>query len=140
MLLRSHRQVAWIRQENEGTQGVRVKTLFSRSEGAVRLAMQIFELEPGGHTPFHAYVWEHEAYVMEGRGTVRGPEGDLSVEAGDAVYIPAGEPHQFLAGEEGFRFLCAVPILKEEATAGASRPDSLQGRAGARAVYGDPEP
>jgi quercetin dioxygenase-like cupin family protein len=104
----------WTREEEEGTQGVRVSDLFGTGEGACRVGLHLYEIQPGGQTAYHAHVWEHQVYLLEGTGTVRGPEGDQPVGPGDAVLVPAGEPHQFLAGPEPMRFLSARPLLTEE--------------------------
>jgi len=114
VLLRSQRQTPWTREEEEGTEGVRVRELFGRPEGASRIGLHFYEIQPGGHTSYHAHVWEHEVFFLEGAGTVRNPEGDHAVVPGDAVLVPAGEPHQFLAGPEPMRFLSARPLLVDE--------------------------
>lgn len=40
---------------------------------------------------------EDELYVVErGRGTLRTADGDVLLEPGRAVFVPAGEPHRFV--------------------------------------------
>lgn len=71
--------------------------------------LRVFTLEPGGRTPLHTHPWEHEVYVLSGRGrTAGGSELDLA--PGDAVYVPPGELHSFVnPGDEDLRFICVVP-------------------------------
>ena len=88
--------------------GVDLRPLITKKDGAEHFAMRLFRIEPGGYTPFHTHGWEHEVFVVEGTGKVMGAEGYLPLEAGDAVYVPAGEKHRFQAGEAGLVFLCCV--------------------------------
>ena len=94
----------------EGAQGATIRELVTDREGAPTFAMRLFEVEPAGHTPFHNHDWEHEVFILEGSGqlVVAGAAHPLS--AGDAVYVAAGEEHQFLNnGSETLRFLCVIP-------------------------------
>ena len=94
----------------EGAEGVRVRWLIAESDGAPNFCMRRFDLEPGGHTPHHTHAWEHEVYVLEGAGTVFGPDGAEPIGPGDVVYVPPEEEHHFAAdrGQE-LAFLCLVP-------------------------------
>ncbi len=59
-------------------------------DGAPVYALRMVEIEPGGHSPHHLHGYEHENFVVEGRGRVfmNGAWHDLK--AGDVVYVPAG--------------------------------------------------
>jgi uncharacterized cupin superfamily protein len=60
--------------------------------GAERLAASIYELPPGQSIcPYH-YEYPHEEWllVLDGRPTVRTPEGEQSLEPGDIVCFPEG--------------------------------------------------
>lgn len=71
--------------------------------------MRVFTVRPGGRTPRHSHSWEHEAYILSGRGRVEG-ESEFVVAPGDAVLVPPDEVHCFVnAGEEDLRFICMVP-------------------------------
>jgi len=77
---------------------------------APNFALRRFTMEPGGGMPRHTNEVEHEQYVLRGRATVTVGDDEITVEAGDVVYIPAGVPHSYRAeGEEPFQFLCTVP-------------------------------
>ena len=110
MLLRAHDEVSWSREEGEGSRGVRVRSLFGRDEGADRVALRLLEIRPGGRTDYHAQAWENQVFVLEGFGTVKGPEHQGPVEMGDALLIPSGEPYQFEAGTQGLRLVVARPL------------------------------
>ena len=76
---------------------------------APNFVMRLFAVGPGGHTPLHEHPWEHEVFVVEGRGrTVGKLETEFS--AGDALYVPPGEMHSFEnTGSGELRLICVVP-------------------------------
>ena len=91
------------------SKGVRIKWLINEKDQAPNFLMRQFTVEAGGFTPYHQHDWEHEVYVLEGRGMVRYENREERIEPGDAILIPSGEKHQFRAGSETLRFLCLVP-------------------------------
>lgn len=95
--------------EMEGVQEVQKEVLIGREEGAPTFVMRRFEVGDEGQTPYHNHDWEHEVYVLSGKGKVKTEEGPQEVEAGDAVYVPPNENHQFVAVEPPLRFICLVP-------------------------------
>jgi quercetin dioxygenase-like cupin family protein len=96
--------------EMEGAQGVTIRMLIHKGDGAPNFTMRQFDIASGGYTPEHQHDWEHEAYVVAGSGTVLTPDGDKPVAAGDCIFVKPGEIHQFRssAGEE-LKFLCLIP-------------------------------
>ncbi len=95
----------------EHGEGVSIQWLINREHGAPNFTMRLFEVKPGGATPLHAHAWEHEVYILEGKGVVRGAQGDTALAAGDVTFVEPGEEHQFAnAGEEPFRFICVIPL------------------------------
>lgn len=97
-----------------GASKVSMRLLVGRDDGAPRFAMRQFTVEPGGHTPAHQHPYEHEVYVLSGKGVVRGGETLREVKAGDVVFMPAGQWHQFKAtGAEPLVFLCMVPVTHD---------------------------
>lgn len=60
--------------------------------GAARLGMTVYELPPGESVcPYH-FHWGDEEWliVVAGTPTVRTPEGETTLEAGDVVCFPVG--------------------------------------------------
>jgi quercetin dioxygenase-like cupin family protein len=95
----------------DGAQGVAVRWLLSRPEGAPSFAMRLFELAPGGSTPHHDHPWEHEVFLLEGSVEVVGVGATTRAAAGDAVLLLPGETHQFRnPGDSPARFLCLIPL------------------------------
>lgn len=125
MLIRSWNDVASRGYDSDGATGVKVRVLLGKDEGAPRFILSLYEVEPGGHTPFQATVWEHEIFVLEGLGIVKDREAEHPVGPGDAVLVHPGELHQVRAGGEPLRFLCLAPrvdrleIGEEELAAGS---------------------
>ncbi len=93
-----------------GAEGVKVRWLISDEDGAPNFCMRRFDIEPGGHTPLHSHPWEHEVYVLEGKGTFRCEGAAHPYRAGDVVYVAPGEEHTFRAdGNTQAVFLCMIP-------------------------------
>jgi len=94
----------------DGAKGATVRWLITEADGAPNFAMRLFELGPGGHTPHHSHPYEHEAFVLEGDGVLVGPDGERPFRAGQVIFVPANEKHQFRnTGGGTCRFLCLIP-------------------------------
>jgi len=94
----------------EGASNVTKRVLIGPADGAPTFKMRLFEVAPGGHTPWHRHEWEHEVYVLAGAGKVRSAGQEHPIAAGNCVYVPPSEQHQFLnAADEPLKFLCLVP-------------------------------
>lgn len=97
-----------------GAKGVRMRMLIGPQEGAQVFHMRHFEVAVGGHTPHHAHDYEHEVLILKGRGLVKGAPGDRPCQAGDVVWIPPNEKHQFQnTGDGPFEFICLIPAPRE---------------------------
>ena len=96
--------------EMKGASGVKMRMLVGPDDDAPNFFMRRFELEPGGYTPMHTHDWEHETYILEGEGTVFGNGEEKPVKAGDVLYVPPNEKHQFIASPDApLAFLCLIP-------------------------------
>jgi quercetin dioxygenase-like cupin family protein len=93
-----------------GVEGVTARWPIREEDGAPHFAMRIFDVEPGVKTPHHSHWWEHEIYVMAGKGVVEAGGQRVAVQEGMVVYIPGGEEHHLEnAGDDAFRFMCLIP-------------------------------
>ena len=98
------------REYTDQAQGVNIRVVIGEKEGAPNFTMRVFDLDPGGYTPRHAHPWEHEVFILGGRGTVISKGQVHKLKQGDAVFIPADEEHQFKSDPgSGFRFICVIP-------------------------------
>ncbi len=86
----------------------RRQVLIGPEEGP-HFALRRFVMGPGGGMPRHTNTVEHEQYVLRGAARVGIGDRVVEVKADDVVYIPAGTPHWYEAGDDGFEFLCVVP-------------------------------
>ena len=94
-------------------EGVSMKVVISSDDGAPNYVMRVFDIQPGGHTAYHTHAWEHEVYVLEGKGMVRQGEKEHPLEKGSFVLVPPEEEHNFANTGDGlFRFICVVPIMR----------------------------
>lgn len=94
----------------DGAKNCKVQLAVTPRDGAPNFAMRIFDVAPGGHTPLHHHPYEHEIYVMQGRGSIWREGQEVPLKPGDVLYVPADETHQFKnAGGEAFKFMCLIP-------------------------------
>ena len=96
----------------EGASGCQVRWLIGEGDKAPNFAMREFEVAPGGHTPKHFHDYEHEVYVLTGRGAVVDGDEERPLAAGDVVFVAPNDVHQFRnTGTEPMKFLCLIPNL-----------------------------
>ena len=94
----------------EGVDGVTMRLMVGRADGAPNFSMRHFTVESGGHTPRHAHNYEHEVYVVSGEARLEHGGEFHELAAGDVVFIEPNVIHQFRnEGDEPLRFLCLVP-------------------------------
>jgi len=106
----SHYQDVEAKEANEGASKLKVRWLITKEMGAPSFAMRFFEMESGGHSPLHAHPWEHEVFILEGEGVAVGGKEERKLKAGDAIFVPPNEKHQFRnTGKKVLKFLCLVP-------------------------------
>ena len=112
MLIRNLNDAARTPVQMDGADGVTMAVMVGREDGAPNFSLRSILVEPGGHSPHHSHDYEHEAVVLSGTGEVL-LEGEYRpIKAGDIVYVPANEEHQFKAGSDGLNFLCLVPVSR----------------------------
>lgn len=98
--------------------GASMQVLIGPDAGAPNFITRKFTLEPGGRIPAHRHPdIEHEQYVLRGRMHIGVDGEEHQVEAGQAIFLPAGSTHWYEnRGDEPVEFLCIVPKTKEYAT------------------------
>ena len=94
-----------------GAEGVSVAKLIGADDDSPTVGMRLFEIAPGGKTPWHAHDWEHVLYGVEGQGTLKTEHGDAAFGPGDSFMTEPGEEHNFVNTGKGiWRFICIVPL------------------------------
>lgn len=92
--------------------GVTIRWLIDEEQdGAPYYAMRLIEVAPGGHTPRHAHPFEHENFILEGKGRLLIGDTWHEVGPGDVAFVPPGVEHTYeSAGDGPFKFLCSIPV------------------------------
>lgn len=94
----------------EGAVGVRMRIAVGEAQGAPNFVMRVFDVAPGGHSPHHRHGFEHEVFVLAGRGTLVEEGREQPLGPGDVAFVAPEVIHQFRASaNEGLRFICVVP-------------------------------
>lgn len=113
MIIQHYKTVEGIIPPEQGVKGVKMRKVIAEKEGAKNFVMRVFEVAPGGNTPLHKHVWEHEVFILSGSGIVVGSSGQHEVKSGDVVFVPGGEEHQFKnTGDKNWEFICLIPMQK----------------------------
>ncbi len=86
--------------------GVSVRDVISAEDGATHFVMRIFEVEPGASTTPHTHRWEHELFVLSGRGAVVGEQGETEIAKDSVIFIASDEHHYFV--NKGNEPLCYI--------------------------------
>jgi quercetin dioxygenase-like cupin family protein len=90
--------------------GVIMRVVMGPAQGAPNFTMRVFEVQPGCATPLHSHWWEHEVFVLSGRGVANTGREETPIAHGSTVFVPGGDRHQFRnTGEGVLRFICVVP-------------------------------
>ncbi len=106
MLSRDYRDVT----PEPVAEGITIRWVISKPEGAPNYAMRVIEFAPGAVFDEHQHPYEHEIFVLEGEGIAHGPDGEVEMRPGVALYIPPDEPHGYRnTGEGVLRFICVIP-------------------------------
>jgi quercetin dioxygenase-like cupin family protein len=86
------------------------RILLGPEDGSNNFRLRYFRVQPGGHSRKEQHAHEHGVYILHGRANVLLGDETVEVSAGDVVYIPGNELHQFTPlGDEPLGFLCIVP-------------------------------
>lgn len=95
-----------------GAEKVSRRILISPQEGAPHFTMRRFEVAPGGFTIYHKHDFEHEIYVLSGKGRARRNDSEVQIAPDDAILVMPNEDHQFInTGNESLVFLCLIPNM-----------------------------
>ena len=82
-------------------------------DGAPVYALRMIEIEPGGNSPHHSHPYEHENFIVQGKGRLLIVDTWYDLKEGDVAFVPAGISHQYVnAGDIPLKFLCGIPVKK----------------------------
>jgi quercetin dioxygenase-like cupin family protein len=79
--------------------------------GAKNITLNYIVFAAGQEFPQHEHGESEDVFViLEGSGVLKQGEEERPIEAGDVVYVPAGEVHGTIAGPEGMVCIsCQAP-------------------------------
>jgi len=116
MLIKNIQDMPAVPVNMEGARQVQVRVIFGPKDNAPTFAMRVFELAPGGHTPYHQHNFEHEVLILDGQIAVITANGSQPLKIHDTLLVPPNESHQFknLSDTQTARFMCLVPIAYQK--------------------------
>jgi quercetin dioxygenase-like cupin family protein len=76
---------------------------FEGTDHDVGVSFFLVDAASGRGPSLHTHDYPEVFIMLEGTATFRGPDGEVEVNAGEVVVVPAGEPHAFNASGEGSR-------------------------------------
>ena len=93
-----------------GLDGVTTRWVLAEQDDAPHFALRVIEVQPGLATPYHTHWWEHEVFILNGKGSLVMPESETPLSPGMTILVEGNETHQFRnAGDEVLRFICLIP-------------------------------
>lgn len=99
----------------DGARGAQVRELTPPGP-ETGVALDLWEIAPGGQSPSHRHPEEHMCYVLAGEGTLYGTEDGpaLPLRPGAAIYIGPNEPHRVEnSGRTPLQVLVSTPLAQE---------------------------
>ncbi|MBN2322252.1 MAG: cupin domain-containing protein [Spirochaetes bacterium] len=101
-------------EEKATPSGVTVRWLLTEEAGAPLFEMRYFEIGKGRSTSGRPHPFEHEVYVVRGKGTIEGDGQTIAIQPGDAILILPGERHKFInTTDDPLGIICLIPKGKE---------------------------
>jgi len=79
--------------ENDGEKKAVIRHLITEKDGAPNFNMRVVSLKQGGNSPNHSHPWEHEFFVLSGRGIAEVDQKEVELKPGDAIYVPPNIQH-----------------------------------------------
>ncbi len=88
----------------------KIRWMLGPKDNVPNFYLRVFDLEKGGESPYHNHPWEHEVFILEGKGYLRTEEKNYDFKPYDVLYVPPGTQHQFVNKGDGLlRFICIIP-------------------------------
>jgi len=114
MKIKKRKELTKVDIKDNNAKDVNFYPAITARDGAPNFALRLFEIESNGYTPFHSHKWEHEVYIIEGNGFLKGEKGELKIAKDNFIFVEPEEFHQFIAGDKGLRMICIVPNIGQQ--------------------------
>jgi len=82
-----------------GAHGIKMRTVIGEKDGAPNFHMRVISFESGGESPDHSHPWEHENFIISGKGTLEVDGKTVDLKPGDVTFVPPNAHHHFRATE-----------------------------------------
>jgi quercetin dioxygenase-like cupin family protein len=100
---------------NETMPGVSLRWLLSKEVGTPHFEMRYIEIKQGHNSFGDPHDFEHEVYVLSGKGRIEGKDETVEIGPGDAILVLPGEKHRFFStGNEPLAIICNIPNGAED--------------------------
>lgn len=101
--------------KEEISNGIYRRWLIDEKIEAKNFFMRLFEILPNKEIVIDQHPYEHEIFILEGRGIATIGKEILPISKGDALFISPNEIHSIKnTGSEILQFLCMVPSSYRE--------------------------
>jgi quercetin dioxygenase-like cupin family protein len=111
MIVNNYHEVPAEAVKMAGAENVTIRWLLGKDSPAPNFYLRLFEVQPGGHSPYHTHAMEHEIFILEGQGLLNAKGKTFPLNTGSFALVEPGEEHQFEnTGKTVFKFLCIIPI------------------------------
>jgi quercetin dioxygenase-like cupin family protein len=96
----------------KGVKDTYIQWLLNKDNCNVRnFAMRIFKVKPSGKIGLHSHDWEHEIFILSGKGEIGTSKKSFKVKENTAIYIEPNVEHWYNnIGNNDLIFLCLIPI------------------------------
>ncbi|MEM0133726.1 MAG: cupin domain-containing protein [Thermoplasmatales archaeon] len=89
--------------------GGKIRWLITHRDGAKNFSMRLITVPKGQFTPNHSHDYEHEIFLLEGKGEAILDGKKFAVGRDDFLFIPGGVKHT-ISAKENMKMICVVPI------------------------------
>ena len=86
--------------DTDGARGVVIRHVLTEKDGAPNFNLRVLTIEAGGQTPDHSHPWEHEFFVLSGKGVCVAGDREAEANKGDVILVPPDVRHCFRAATE----------------------------------------
>ncbi|MFC2169312.1 cupin domain-containing protein [Acidobacteriota bacterium] len=110
MIIKKTEDIPEVLLDEQKIKGVYRKILLGPDDGSLKIVMRLYNVTPGGYTPFHSHEHEHIVRVENGKGVVVTNDGEeIVVSKGQNLLVESNEKHQFKNPfHEPFKFSCTI--------------------------------
>jgi len=115
MMVRHYREVPAVGHQPKNP-GVSLRTVISTADGAGNFVMRLARVAPGQRSALHRHNYEHEVFILSGKGELVQSRKKTPLKTGDVLLISPNEEHAFAcAGGQPLRLICCIPVCEASA-------------------------